>query len=112
VFTLTEHTSQFDTIQKIEISDFGMMNSDQLNSLYLVVKLSCMQFGFEPDLNSNELINKIKSIVKKIVNGVICIIIDRSGLFLKDETSAKDYIDKNTLIGTNSGPILGLINNT
>ena len=105
----TEHCSAVNTIQKIELGELGNIDEEYCKNLYSLIRLACQSHGFVPDIDADGLMAQLKGFISKAINRVICIIIDKTGLFLKDLNGADQYIKNFSVFDSKKGPILGII---
>jgi hypothetical protein len=89
-----EYRGYGNNIQKIELYENTEIDRDFGYDLHSLVTSICINHGFEPELNHSQLLVKIITFYEKIKERILCIIIDKTGLYLKDLDSANRYIKK------------------
>ena len=111
--TYTKHNSNVGHIQKIEVSDLETSSDNYWDNLYSLIKIMCKDYGFLPEINIEEFERQLLRFIERVKDRVAYIIIDSSGLFIKDKKTAESYIsqrcDSRIKFTPNSGPILGII---
>jgi len=104
-FTYNEHSNSFSRIQQITLNNVEteFTGDDYFSRLHSLIKIFCFNYGFEPGIDTTMLKQQIVSFSKKSLGKSICIIIDETGLFLKDLFSAEKYI--NSALNSSSNKI-------
>ena len=88
----TEHVCSGNTIQKIELGELSVVDEKYCKNLYSLISLTCRSHGFIPDIDVRGLMNQLQNFISKVLDRVVCVVIDKTGLFLKDLNGA----DQNT----------------
>jgi hypothetical protein len=107
--TFTEHSCSGNIIQKIELGELENIDEKYCANLFSLINLTCRSHGFVPDIDVQGLMHQLQGFISKAINRIICVIIDKTGLFLKDLNGANQYISRYTTFGNAKGPILGVI---
>lgn len=105
----SKHTCWDGDIYKVELGILGWVDDEYSKDLYELIAILCAEFGFTPELGSDELTTQINTFITKAGKRSICLIIDKTGLFIKDINSAEKYIKKANVRLFENGPILGVI---
>lgn len=105
----SKHSCWDGAIFKMELGVLGWVDDEYSEDLYELITMTSAEFGFTPELGVDGLTGQINSFIAKAGKRSICIIIDKTGLFIKDITSANSYIKKANIRLFENGPILGVI---
>ena len=111
--TYTQHETNIGSIQKIMVSNIDDSSITYWKDLHALIKIVCLKYGFEPEIDYMALKSRLGAFIKKVSNGLVFIIIDSTGLSIKDFDTAENYIRQRSTINMtltpNKGPILGII---
>lgn len=111
--TYTKHNSNVGLIQKIEVSARKYSSDNFWDNLYSLIQIMCKDYGFTPEIKIEEFESQLTRFMERVKDKIAYIIIDASGLFIKDKKTAESYInqrcDSRIKFTPNSGPILGII---
>lgn len=91
------------------MGELDFVDEKYCSNLFSLISLTCRSHGFVPDIDVDGLMKQLEGFISRAIDRIICVVIDKTGLFLKDLNGANQYIDRFAKFNSKDGPILGII---